>query len=110
MFVISLLICLNDPSSNLSVGGGFFQFTRDESIYATAAYDRSYFKQPVGHLVQWLAICYFKERGIKHYRIGESTMPEHMPKSSEKERAISFFKEGFTDDIFPEYILTYNYE
>ena len=68
---------------------------------AAAAYDRSFFKQPLGHLVQWLAICYFKEKKIKHYRIGESVMPEYTPKSSEKEQSISFFKEGFTDGIFP---------
>ena len=37
-------------------------------------------------------------------------MPEHSPKSSEKEQAISYFKEGFTDNIFPEYILTYSYK
>ena len=104
-----VLICLYDKVTEVLTGAAFFQFTEKNVIYASAAYNRSYFNKPVGHVVQWLAIDYFKKRGLQSYIIGEVTFPEHLPKSSEKLREISFFKEGFTDAVYPRFVLTYNF-
>ena len=65
--------CLPRPPARRcgrSVGGGFFHVTRDEGLYAVAAYDRSLFDKPLGHVVQFRAIEELKRRGARWYRIG----------------------------------------
>jgi len=47
------------------IGGGFFNFTRDEGVYSVGAYDRSLFDKPLGHVVQFRAIEELKSRGIR---------------------------------------------
>lgn len=103
----AVLICLFDPNDRRLIGGGFFQYTRQECIYAVAAYDRTMFAKPIGHVVQWLAIERLKSIGIQHYIIGERFMPERTPSVSDKEISISHFKEGFTKSLFPNFVLRY---
>ena len=66
---VAFLCCLRDPADNRLVGAGFFQCTRDEGLYSVAAYDRSLFNKPLGHVVQQLAIETMKARGLTWYRI-----------------------------------------
>ena len=81
------------------VGAAFCSYTRDEAIYASAAYDRSLFHLPVGHSIQWEAIKYLKEKNIRYYRLGRFCRNNGSDKFSTKEISISKFKEGFATDM-----------
>ena len=105
----AVLICLFDGKNDSLIGAAFIQYTKDEGHYATAAYNRALFDKPIGHAVQWLAINYLKSRSIKHYYLGELFMPERIPIGTDRESSISFFKEGFTDTVFPRYLLTFDF-
>lgn len=87
------------------VGGGFFNITRDEGAYSVAAYDRSLFAQPLGHVVQYRAIEEMKKRGLRWYKIGFRPYPSDLPAPTEKEISIGEFKEGFATHLFPQYLL-----
>ncbi|MGO4917076.1 FemAB family protein [Pseudogemmobacter sp. W21_MBD1_M6] len=95
----AFLVGLRNPSDQRFVGGGFFQFTRDEGVYAVGAYDRTLFDKPLGHVVQMTAIEEMKARGIRIYRIGERAFPQDIPAQTDKEVAIGFFKEGFASHM-----------
>jgi FemAB family protein len=100
----AMLINLRDPANgNRMIGAGFFQMTRDQAQYAVAAYDRELFDQPIGHLVQMRAIEQMKIRQISWYEIGERLFPCDQP--SEKELAISLFKQGFATHLSPRFLM-----
>ncbi len=101
----ALLIYLRNSEGRM-VGGGLFYLTRDEALYAVAAYDRSLFQKPLGHVVQFAAIEEFKRRGIHWYQIGQRAFPTDQPAPSEKEISISEFKSGFASHLFPRFLLT----
>ncbi len=98
----AILVFLRDDKNKM-IGGGYFTFSRDEALYAVAAYDRSLFKLPIGHLVQYIAIENFVRRGIKWYRIGNLPHSSEKPKPTEKELAIGDFKKQFSSHIFPTF-------
>lgn len=87
------------------VGGGFFNFTRDEGLYAVAAYDRTLFDKPLGHVVQYRAIEELKKRGVRWYKIGSRPYPTETPTPTDKEVSIGEFKQGFASQMFPRFIL-----
>ena len=89
---------------DLFLGGGFFNFTKDEAVYAVAAYDRNYFHLPLGHIVQYRAIQEFKKKAIKWYRIGHLPFLGDEIIPSKKYLNIGNFKKGFATDIIPKYI------
>jgi FemAB family protein len=92
----SFFISLRDTEKKL-IGGALFNTSRDEGLYAVAAYDRNLFNMPVGHLVQFMAIEEFKRRNIKWYYLGDRTLPNSDPIPTEKEQNISKFKQGFAN-------------
>lgn len=96
----AFMVILRDRASSRLVGTGFFQYTRDEGLYAVAAYDRNLFDKPIGHAVQQLAIERMKLLGLKWYRIGERRYAQEMPPPTAKEIAISEFKHGFASHEF----------
>lgn len=103
----AMLIHLHDAGvQDRLIGAGFFQFTRDEGLYAIAAYDRELFDRPIGHVVQQRAIETMKQRGLRWYRIGERLYPSDNPKPTEKELSISFFKQGFASYISPRFVFS----
>ncbi len=102
-----LLIYVRD-SLGVFLGGGFFNYTRDEAIYAVAAYDRNSFHLPIGHLVQFKAIKELKKKGIKWYKIGHLPFEGDELTPSKKYSNIGKFKKGFATDIFPKYIFKKN--
>ena len=61
-------------------------------------YDRALFDQPIGHLVQMLAIEEMKRRGIAWYRIGRRSYAGENPPPDAKEQNIGVFKEGFSTE------------
>jgi FemAB family protein len=97
----AILIWLKDIDGIL-VGAGFFDFTRCEASYNCAAYDRSYFDKPLGHVVQDLAIEEFKRRKIEMYRIGR-ICTNISNGVTQKEQHIYEFKRGFITDAYPRY-------
>jgi len=102
----AFLIALRDNNRTL-VGGGFFQHTRDEGMYAVAAYDRKQFDKPIGHLVQWLAIKELKRLGVASYIIGKRPYLSDTPTPSEKEINIGVFKNGFSNNIRLQHVFKF---
>lgn len=98
----AFLVYLRNEDGRM-VGAGLFHLTRDEGFYAVGAYDRTLFAKPLGHVVQYHAIDELKRRGIRWYRLGERVYPADMPSPTEKEIAISEFKQGFASHLFPSY-------
>ena len=86
-------------------GGGFFNFTRDEGLYAVAAYNRALFDKPLGHIVQYRAIEELKNRGVRWYKIGVRPYRSETPAPSDKEISIGEFKQGFASHMFPRFAL-----
>ena len=99
----AFLITLRDVSGRL-VGGGFFQCSKDEGLYAVGAYDRNLFHKPLGHLVQFRAIEELKRRNCQWYHVGERVYISDNPKPTDKEMSISSFKQGFASHVFPVFI------
>ena len=99
----SILIYLRD-CNNLMIGGGFFDFTNDEAVYSVGVYKRELFDKPIGHLVQMLAIEYFKSKGVRMYKIGTYTF--NQKKHTKKEISISHFKKGFSNCLLPKFIFS----
>jgi len=102
----AFLVYLRDTAGKM-VGGGFFCMTRDEGIYAVAAYDRDLFDKPLGHVIQFRAIEELKARGVRWYKIGYRPYASDSPTPSDKEISIGEFKQGFASHIFPQYHLTH---
>jgi len=103
----SFLVVLRDPSARM-VGAGYFMCSCDEGVYAVAAYDRSLFDKPLGHIVQYRAIEELKRRGCRWYRIGTRCFPGEDPAPNSKELAIAAFKQGFASHVFPSFLLTHS--
>jgi FemAB family protein len=91
----AFLVGLRDRNDARLVGAGFFQATRDEGMYAVAAYDRALFEKPLGHVVQQRAIELMKSRGLSWYHIGERPYAQDIPGPSDKQLGIAAFKQGF---------------
>lgn len=87
------------------IGGGLFNFTDDEGVYAVAAYDRTLFDKPLGHVVQYRAIEELKKRNIHWYRIGLRPYASDNQQPTDKEISIGEFKQGFSSHCFPHYRL-----
>jgi len=96
----AFLVSLRDPATGRMVGAGFFQLTRDEGFYAVAAYDRSQFDKPLGHVLQQVAIEQLKARGLRWYRIGHRPFAQDRPAPTGKQLTISAFKQGFASHCF----------
>jgi FemAB family protein len=104
-----ILVYLLDANGAM-VGGGLFHLTRDEAVYAVAAYDRSLFDKPLGHVVQQRAIAVLKARGVRWYKLGQRPYTTDPQPATQKELSIGDFKEGFATHLFPTYILRYEFQ
>ncbi len=100
----AFFVCLRDVEGKM-VGGGLFHTTVQEGLYAIGAYDRSLFDKPLGHVVQYHAIEEMKRRGVRWYKLGIRYYPGETPLPSDKEIAISNFKQGFASHLFPRYLV-----
>jgi FemAB family protein len=103
----AFLVYLRNDSGDM-VGGGFFNITRDEGVYAVGVYDRALFDKPLGHVVQYRAIEEMKMRGLRWYRIGFRPFPSEQPEPTEKEVSIGAFKQGFASHLFLQYVFQQN--
>ena len=102
----ALLVWLRNAAGDM-VGGGLFNYTSDEGLYAVGAYDRTLFDNPLGHVVQYKAIEELKKRGVIWYKIGAKPYALDTPKPTDKEIAIGEFKQGFASHLFPSYRLNH---
>lgn len=100
----AFLIYLRNDKGEM-VGGGFFNFTRDEGAYGVGVYDRALFDKPLGHVIQYRAIEELKNRGVRWYKIGARPYRSEFPAPTDKEISIGEFKQGFSSHIFPQYYL-----
>lgn len=100
----AFLVYLRDDGDRM-VGGGLFHLTRDEGLYAVAAYDRNLFDKPLGHVVQFRAIEEMKRMGLRWYKIGARPYLSESPQPSAKELSIADFKQGFATHMFPNFEL-----
>ena len=87
------------------IGGGYFEFSKDECLSAVGVYDRSQFNLPVSHVINWRAICHMQELGLKQFVFGRRFWPGDNPRPTEKELQIAYFKEGFAKDYILKLIL-----
>ena len=74
-------------------------------MYAVAAYDRTLFNKPLGHVVQQAAIEHMKTLGLKWYKLGDRLYANNSISPSKKEIDISIFKEGFSTNMMPRFEL-----
>ena len=102
----AFLVWLRNNTGEM-VGGGLFNFTGDEGVYAVGAYDRDLFDKPLGHVVQYRAIEELKKRNISWYKIGLRPYLSDNPKPTDKEISIGEFKQGFASHFFPYFLLTH---
>jgi|CXWL01.1.fsa_nt_gi FemAB family protein len=100
----AFLVYLRNSNGEM-VGGGLFNFTRDEGAYAVGVYDRSLFDKPLGHVVQYRAIEELKKRGVRWYKIGARPFRSETPTPTDKEVSIGEFKQGFASHAFPQFQL-----
>jgi len=100
------LVYLANNSGKID-GGGFFNFTRDEGLYAVGASKRTLFDKPLGHVIQYRAIQEFKKRGVVWYKLGPRPYLSEKPEATDKEISIAEFKQGFASHIFPRFILSH---
>ena len=83
-------------SGTLVLDGG------DTAYYASGVYRREMFDKPLGHAAVFLAILRAKQRGCYVFDLGEFPGAA----ASEKERAIGYFKQGFTTQTAASVVLT----
>jgi FemAB family protein len=98
------LIFIRDDCGSM-IGGGFFNYSRDEGFYSVGAYRRDFSHKPLGHLIQFKAIVELKKRGARWYRLGVRPYRTLLTPPSEKEMSIGDFKQGFSSHLFPRYLL-----
>ncbi|MCR5225688.1 MAG: hypothetical protein K6E27_00550 [Eubacterium sp.] len=89
------------------VGAALFTATPQSGLYSVAAYDRSRFSKPVGHIIQAFSMNYMRNKGVRWYEIGERTYPGDVV-NDEKLINIGKYKEGFATHIFPRILINLN--
>ena len=95
----SFLVFIRDKATGQLAGSALFNTTPQTGFYCVAAYDRSRFSKPVGHIVQAVAMERMREKGIRWYEIGERIYPGDA-KAYDKLVDIGHYKEGFATHFF----------
>ena len=103
----AFLVALRGEDGSM-VGGGLFQTSASEGIYAVGVYKRELFDLPLGHLVQMVAIQTLKAAGMRWYRVGQRFYPGDTPPPSAKQLNISYFEEGFATRMLPRVLLRWS--
>ena len=94
----AFLVTIRDD--NLLIGAGLFNYSKYHGVYSVGAYKRELFDQPIGHAVQMKAIEKLKEIGCRRYNLGQKAIDIGETIFSEKEKSISYFKEGFAGYVY----------
>jgi hypothetical protein len=90
------------------VSTGLFPYSQSDCYYGVGAYDRSLFDKPISHALVWRAMQEAKKLGCLRFFFGETFYPALLQKNgnppSDKELAISHFKQGFGGVMMPELV------
>ena len=105
----SFLVFIRDKESKQLAGSALFDTNPQTGIYCVAAYDRSRFSKPVGHIVQAVAMERMREKGVRWYEIGERNYPAD-PGAYDKLVDIGHYKEGFATHFWPKVFVKINRE
>ena len=103
----SFLVFIRDKETKALAGSALFDSTPQTGLYCVAAYDRSRFSKPVGHIVQAVAMDKMRSMGIRWYEIGERAYPGDTG-VNEKLVDIGHYKEGFATHFFPRVFVSLN--
>jgi hypothetical protein len=60
------------------------------------------------HLLEWEAICYFKESNYRYYELGERYYKQYNFRPTKKELTISDFKEKYGSSMYPKVVYEIN--
>ena len=96
----SFVVFIRDKETGVLAGSALFDSTPQTGLYCVAAYDRSRFSKPVGHIVQAVAMERMRAYGLRWYEIGERAYPSDEG-SDPKLVNIGHYKEGFATHLFP---------
>lgn len=99
----AFLVLLKNDNDEL-IGGGFFSYNKTHCHYSVGVYRRDYFSFPLGHVVQYKAIEYMINLGVRWYELGE--LYSLINQTSDKLRSISDFKSGFATHQFARLMLS----
>lgn len=95
----SFVIFIRDKHTRVLAGAALFDATPSCAYYCVAAYDRSRFSKPVGHIVQAAAMMKLKEYGVRWYELGERPYITD-DAVTQKLLDIGHYKEGFATNCF----------
>ncbi len=105
----SFLVFIRDKATGRLAGSALFDATPRTGTYCVAAYDRSRFSKPVGHIVQAVAMERLRACGVRWYEIGDRDYPADEG-AYEKLIDIGHYKEGFATHFFPRIYATLDRE
>jgi len=88
-------ILIEARNASQPVGFALINYYRHHAYYSSSCEDPSCGNIPLGHALQWAALQWLREHGIRKYEIG--LQPSNQPYDcwSSKEESIAFFKRGF---------------
>jgi FemAB family protein len=109
----SFLVYSTLKKSDVIIGGGLFLFSRFQcnygiGVYDFENYDKTGSRASLGHIVQYKAIEEMKRRNFLWYNIGNRPFNKILNKSSKKLEDIANFKEGFSTDLLPHYLIKHS--
>ena len=78
------------------VAASLFIHNENLCYYGVGAYRRELFDKPISHALVWRGVMHAKALGCQQFEFGEAFFPT---KGTDKEIAISRFKQGFGGDI-----------
>lgn len=81
------------------IGGAYFNFSKDESIYFVGAYSKNAQIPSSSHTLQWAAIKYLKTKGTRLHILGNAVLSESNLNIDNKILSISNFKKGFSTSL-----------
>lgn len=94
----AFIVTLRETNGTL-IGAAIFNYTKKQAMYSVGIYERSLFDFPIGHTVQMIAIEHMKKLSIRGYFIGYRDYPFEKHQPTEKQSAIGYFKEGFSNKV-----------
>ncbi len=80
-------------------------YYKDTAYYAMACKEKELERHNISHFLQWNAMLFLKQSGIRYYELGTQDFGDQLHKHvSEKDMSISKFKRGFGGFLITGYI------
>lgn len=86
---------------NKNIAYSYFEHNVNKALWASAADDPDYDKLPLYHILAYLAVQYFREKGVDYIGTGQPSSPSNQMDyyPDEKQLNISHFKTGFVGNF-----------